>query len=83
MPVADNAAHGTFAPDQDRFDFTGVFKQNQDEELSELAWLYNFNRGIFMTPGREEEWTLSVTHTDEAIDAYVEAFREMASDLRA
>jgi glutamate-1-semialdehyde 2,1-aminomutase len=60
-----------------------VFKQNQDEELSELAWLYNFNRGIFMTPGREEEWTLSVTHTDEAIDAYVEAFREMASDLRA
>jgi glutamate-1-semialdehyde 2,1-aminomutase len=60
-----------------------VFKQNQDEELSELAWLYNFNRGIFMTPGREEEWTLSVTHTDEAVDAYVEAFREMAAELRA
>ncbi|HEY2478853.1 MAG TPA: aspartate aminotransferase family protein [Solirubrobacterales bacterium] len=60
-----------------------VFKQNQDEELSELAWLYNFNRGIFMTPGREEEWTLSVAHTDEAIDAYVEAFRELAGELRA
>ena len=27
------------------------------------------NRGIFMTPGREEEWTLSVTHTDESVDA--------------
>ena len=36
---------------------------------SELAWLFNMNRGIFMTPGREEEWTLSVTHTDEAVDA--------------
>jgi glutamate-1-semialdehyde 2,1-aminomutase len=60
-----------------------VFKQHQDAELSELAWLYNFNRGIFMTPGREEEWTLSVAHTDTAVDAYVEAFREMAADLRA
>ena len=37
--------------------------------LAELAWLFNMNRGIFMTPGREEEWTLSVTHTDEAVDA--------------
>ena len=36
-----------------------------------------------MTPGREEEWTLSVTHTEEAIDAYVAVFREMAADLRA
>ena len=40
-----------------------TFKANQDVEVTELAWLYNMNRGIFMTPGREEEWTLSVTHT--------------------
>ena len=33
------------------------------------------NRGIFMTPGREEEWTLSVTHTDEAVDHYVAGVR--------
>ncbi len=39
------------------------------------------NRGIFMTPGREEEWTLSVTHTDEDCDHYVEVFEEMARDL--
>jgi glutamate-1-semialdehyde 2,1-aminomutase len=60
-----------------------TFKEHQDAELADLAWLYNANRGIFMTPGREEEWTLSVTHTDEAIDAYVNVFREMAADLRA
>ena len=59
------------------------FKENQDAELADLAWLYNINRGIFMTPGREEEWTLSVTHTAEAVDAYVACFREMARDLRA
>ncbi len=57
------------------------FKRSQDAELSDLAWLFNMNRGIFMTPGREEEWTLSVTHTDEAIDHYVEVFEELASDL--
>jgi glutamate-1-semialdehyde 2,1-aminomutase len=58
-----------------------TFKANQDAELTELAWLYNMNRGIFMTPGREEEWTLSVTHTDAAIDAYVQVFDELASEL--
>ncbi len=54
------------------------FKANQDADLSTLAWLFNLNRGIFMTPGREEEWTLSVTHTDEAVDAYVACFDEFA-----
>ena len=58
-----------------------TFKASQDKDLSELAWLFNMNRGIFMTPGREEEWTLSVTHTDEAIDAYVAVFDEMADEL--
>ena len=60
-----------------------TFKYNQDPELSELAWLYNMNRGIFMTPGREAEWTLSVTHTDETVDRYVAVFEEMAGDLTA
>jgi glutamate-1-semialdehyde 2,1-aminomutase len=57
------------------------FKRAQDPELSELAWVWSMNRGIFMTPGREEEWTLSVTHTDEAIDRYVEVFRELAGAI--
>jgi glutamate-1-semialdehyde 2,1-aminomutase len=57
------------------------FKRAQDPELTDLAWLYNMNRGIFMTPGREEEWTLSVTHDDEAVDRYVEVFRELAAEL--
>src|SRR4051795_13243508 len=57
------------------------FKANQDKDLSELAWLYNMNRGIFMTPGREEEWTLSVTHDDASVDAYISVFEEMAADL--
>ena len=58
-----------------------TFKANQDVELTELAWLYNMNRGIFMTPGREEEWTLSVTHTYAAVDTYVQVFDELAREL--
>jgi glutamate-1-semialdehyde 2,1-aminomutase len=69
----------TFSP-QKIVDYE-TFKANQDADLAELAWLFNMNRGIFMTPGREEEWTLSVTHTDESIDAYVRVFEEMAAAI--
>jgi glutamate-1-semialdehyde 2,1-aminomutase len=58
-----------------------TFKEQQDAELSDLSWLYNMNRGVFMTPGREEEWTLSVTHSFDDCDAFVAAFEEMAADL--
>lgn len=51
--------------------------------LTRHAWLFNVNRGVFMAPGREEEWTLSVTHNDAAIDAYVAVFDELAAALRA
>jgi glutamate-1-semialdehyde 2,1-aminomutase len=58
-----------------------TFRANQDEELTDLAWLYSMNRGIFMTPGREEEWTLTVAHDDAAIDSYIEVFAELAGEL--
>jgi glutamate-1-semialdehyde 2,1-aminomutase len=58
-----------------------TFKEHQDGELADLAWLYNMNRGVYMTPGREEEWTLSVAHTPEDCDAFIAAFDEMAADL--
>jgi glutamate-1-semialdehyde 2,1-aminomutase len=57
------------------------FKAHQDGELADLAWLYNMNRGVYMTPGREEEWTLSVAHTHQDCDAFIAAFDEMAADL--
>jgi glutamate-1-semialdehyde 2,1-aminomutase len=59
------------------------FKAHQDAELADLAWLYNMNRGIYMTPGREEEWTLTVAHSPEDCDAFVAAFDAMAADLTA
>ena len=52
-----------------------------DGELSTLAWLYHMNHGIFMTPGVEEEWTLSIAHSDEDVGRYLGAFEAFARDL--
>ena len=52
-----------------------------DGELSTLAWLYHMNHGIFMTPGVEEEWTLSIAHTDDDVQRYLDAFEEFAADV--
>jgi len=59
------------------------FIKYQNVELCTLAWLYNINRGVIIAPGREEEWTLSVQHTDEDIDRYVNAFEEMVKEVVA
>ena len=34
-----------------------------------------------MTPGREEEWTLSVQHDDADVDRFIDVFAELAGDL--
>jgi glutamate-1-semialdehyde 2,1-aminomutase len=69
----------TFSPE--RIVDYATFKAHQDVAATELAWVYNMNRGIFMTPGREEEWTLSVAHTEGDVDAYIAVFEEMAAEL--
>jgi glutamate-1-semialdehyde 2,1-aminomutase len=50
-------------------------------ELTNLAWLYHMNHGIFMTPGEDEEWTLSVLHTEDDLQRYVEVFETFARDI--
>jgi glutamate-1-semialdehyde 2,1-aminomutase len=39
------------------------------------------NRGIFSTPGRDEEWTLSVAMTDGDTDHYLGVFEEFAAEI--
>jgi glutamate-1-semialdehyde 2,1-aminomutase len=50
-------------------------------DLTDLAWLYHMNNGIFMTPGQDEEWTLSVMHTDADLQRYVDVFEQFARDV--
>jgi glutamate-1-semialdehyde 2,1-aminomutase len=51
-----------------------------DQDLATLAWLYHMNHGIFMTPGVEEEWTISVAHSDEDVQRFLDAFQAFARD---
>ena len=50
-------------------------------ELFGAAFPWAINRGIFMTPGDEEQWTLSVQHTTDDIDRYVEVFSVFCESL--
>ena len=49
--------------------------------LYEASYPWMVNRGIFMTPGDEEQWTLSVQHEDGDIDDYVDAFAGLCHEL--
>src|SRR2546427_8791990 len=53
-----------------------------DKSLAYLSWLYQSNRGVLMAPGAEENWTLSVQHSAEDVQRYVDNFAEMAKDFR-
>jgi len=52
-----------------------------DGDLATLAWLYHMNHGIFMTPGVEEEWTLSIAHSEDDLQHYLDAFEAFALEV--
>jgi glutamate-1-semialdehyde 2,1-aminomutase len=49
--------------------------------LFEASWPWMVNRGVFMTPGDEEQWTISVQHSEEDIQRYVDAFEGFCAEL--
>lgn len=49
--------------------------------LYTASYPWMVNRGVFMTPGDEEQWTLSVQHSESDVDRYVDAFAEFAAAL--
>jgi glutamate-1-semialdehyde 2,1-aminomutase len=54
-----------------------------DKSLPYASWLYQLNRGVLMAPGAEENWTLSVQHTTDDMQRYVENFRSFAKAITA
>ncbi len=59
-----------------------------DEEL-ETRPLYagsmtlEATHGVFMTPGVEEEWTLSIAHSQEDLERFAAALEAFARDVTA
>lgn len=45
-----------------------------DDSLFEASWYWLVNRGIYQTPGKEEQWTISVQHSEADIDRFVDVF---------
>jgi glutamate-1-semialdehyde 2,1-aminomutase len=52
-----------------------------DKSWAYVSWLYQCNRGVLMAPFAEENWTLSVQHTEADVLRYVNNFAELARDL--
>jgi glutamate-1-semialdehyde 2,1-aminomutase len=59
-------------------DFIGL-----DTELWSAGFFYLANRGILLPPGPDDQWTLSVQHTDAEIERHVAVFREFAAEVTA
>ena len=50
-----------------------------DERITYLAWLMQQNRGVFKSPwSKQETWTLSVAHSDEDAQRYIDNFQAFA-----
>jgi glutamate-1-semialdehyde 2,1-aminomutase len=50
-------------------------------ELFAASWPWLLNRGVFMTPGDEEQWTLSAQHSEREVDRYVDVYSEFCAAL--
>jgi glutamate-1-semialdehyde 2,1-aminomutase len=52
-----------------------------DMDLSYAYWLFLANRGILFPPGLDDQWTVSVQHTQADIDHHVSVFRDFVSEI--
>jgi glutamate-1-semialdehyde 2,1-aminomutase len=57
--------------------------QEVDDSLFDAFWYWMVNRGIYATPGKEEQWTISVQHSEADIDAFVDTFTEYCTTVTA
>ena len=53
-----------------------------DFEVAELSWLWGVNRNILTPPGLDEQWLVSLAHTDDDMRLLVDDFAELAKALR-
>ncbi len=55
-----------------------------DGRYAQAAWLYQYNRGVFLPPwGKGEQWLVSVVHGDDDVDRYLETLDGFAATITA
>jgi glutamate-1-semialdehyde 2,1-aminomutase len=52
-----------------------------DMQVSYAYWLFLANRGILFPPGFDDQWTVSVQHTQEDIDHHAHVFHQFVTEL--
>jgi glutamate-1-semialdehyde 2,1-aminomutase len=52
-----------------------------DTDLWTAFFFFLANRGVLLPPGPDDQWTLSVQHTQEEVDRHVATFRDFAREL--
>ena len=53
-----------------------------DFGAAELSWLWGLNRNVLTPPGLDEQWLVSLAHTNDDMDHLVDDFTELARALR-
>ena len=53
-----------------------------DMRLSYAYWLFLANRGILFPPGFDDQWTVSIQHTQDDIDQHAHVFQQFVTELR-
>jgi glutamate-1-semialdehyde 2,1-aminomutase len=54
-----------------------------DFATAELQWLYTLNAGIITPAGLDEQWLVSLAHSESDMLLLVETFRQLATELRS
>jgi glutamate-1-semialdehyde 2,1-aminomutase len=66
------------APVRNYRDFLAI-----DDRWSHAHWLFQHNGGVFLPPwGKAEQWLISVQHTEEDIDRFLDNFEAFGRALR-
>jgi len=52
-----------------------------DMDVSYAYWLFLANRGILFPPGFDDQWTVSIQHTQDNIDQHAHVFQQFVREL--
>jgi len=52
-----------------------------DFDMAYYHWMFMANRGIFFPPGLDDQWTVSVQHTDKDVERHVMVFEEFCRSV--
>jgi len=52
-----------------------------DFDLAFAQWIHGINRGVLLPPGLDEQWLISVLHSDDEANRYGDVFGEFVTEV--